>query len=210
MAPHPAAAGPTSDDGDDDDADDEAEDDADAEAEDDADEEAEDDANEEAEDDADDEAEDDADDEAEDDADDEAEDDTGDEAPAASPQLVPLHWNAGSAASSWTDEDWNISVNAGNFSWHGINCSWEAFNWSAGENPLLLLNMTCTLWDIITVVIANGTVNVTWSAGSWDFSFMPAAPVPPIEAPVVAPASAPAAPFGTVVRTIAPTWHAAW
>ena len=207
LAPHPGADGPTGDDGDNDD---DAQGDSDDDSEDDADDGADDDSEDDSEDDAEDEAEDDADDGAEDDA----EDGTDDDAAAAAPQIVPMNWNGGGDDdwTDWTHYDWNISVDAGNFSWHGINCSWEAFsfNLSAGDNPILLLNMTCTLWDIVTIVIANGTINVSWSSGSWDHAFMPPAPAAPLQAPLTAPALAPTASTPSVAKPSAITWHSAW
>jgi len=101
-------------------------------------------------------------------------------------------------------------VEAGNFSWQGINCSWDAYNWSWGDDPLANLSMTCTLWDIITVVFANGTVTVTWTNGSWNHTFMPAPPTPAVEAGALAVTPSAKASPEKLAAPAVPTMQMAW
>lgn len=101
------------------------------------------------------------------------------EAPAAPQTYDHNHSHNGSVGSgTWDWTNHTLTVTAGNFSWHGINCSWSAFNWTKGDDFLDLLNITCDFWGLFTITFQNGNGTITWANGSWNWSWG-APPAPP-------------------------------
>ncbi len=90
---------------------------------------------------------------------------------------APLNWSGNSSgnithgSATWDPTNKTLTVVAGNISHHGINCTWGGFTWTVGDDFLSLLNITCDFYGLFTVSLVNGNLTVTWSNGTWNWTF---------------------------------------